>query len=81
MHAFPRVNELDPALDQDPRAVYFRQASYGVPIRMALISQLLGLGDAPLARFDGGFRRAAHPIHEPPTHKLHQPELHRARCG
>jgi aspartate carbamoyltransferase catalytic subunit len=64
MHALPRVNELDSALDNDPRAIYFRQASYGVPIRMVLISQLLELSDAPLARFDGGFRRAAHPIEQ-----------------
>jgi len=42
MHPLPRVDELDAALDTNPRAAYFRQASYGVPIRMALIRQFLG---------------------------------------
>jgi aspartate carbamoyltransferase catalytic subunit len=43
LHPLPRVDELDYALDGDPRAAYFRQAAYGVPIRMALIAALLGL--------------------------------------
>jgi aspartate carbamoyltransferase catalytic subunit len=52
MHPLPRVTELGYDLDQDERAVYFKQASYGVPVRMALIAALLGLrpeilGDAP----------------------------------
>ncbi|HSC18063.1 MAG TPA: hypothetical protein VLC74_04025 [Rhizomicrobium sp.] len=41
MHPLPRVKELDIALDADPRAAYFRQASYGVPIRMALVTHIL----------------------------------------
>ncbi|MEI7833645.1 MAG: aspartate carbamoyltransferase [bacterium] len=45
LHPLPRVDELDFALDGDPRAAYFRQAAYGVPVRMALISALLGLRD------------------------------------
>ena len=36
MHPLPRVNELGYDLDDDARAVYFKQASYGVPVRMAL---------------------------------------------
>jgi hypothetical protein len=36
------VNEVDYSVDLDARAAYFRQASYGVPIRMALIALLLG---------------------------------------
>jgi hypothetical protein len=43
LHPLPRVDELDPALDRDPRAAYFRQAAYGVPVRMALLTLLLGL--------------------------------------
>ncbi len=74
MHALPRVNELDSALDDDPRAVYFRQASYGVPIRMALISLLLGLEERPLTRFAGGLRRAPYPIGD-------QPNDARMRCA
>lgn len=41
MHPLPRVDEIDPAVDNDPRAAYFRQARNGVFIRMALLSQLL----------------------------------------
>lgn len=43
LHPLPRVDELDFSLDGDPRAAYFRQAAYGVPVRMALIAALLGL--------------------------------------
>ncbi|MHB9129502.1 MAG: aspartate carbamoyltransferase [Armatimonadota bacterium] len=43
LHPLPRVDELDFALDGDPRAAYFRQAAYGVPVRMALVAALLGL--------------------------------------
>ncbi len=56
MHPLPRVGELDIALDDDSRAIYFKQASYGVPVRMALISLLLGLGKfGRLAEAEGGF--------------------------
>jgi aspartate carbamoyltransferase catalytic subunit len=41
MHPLPRVDEIDPAVDDDPRAAYFRQAQNGVFIRMALLNQLL----------------------------------------
>ncbi|CAN5825476.1 aspartate carbamoyltransferase [soil metagenome] len=41
MHPRPRVDEISPALDADPRAAYFRQARNGVYIRMALLNQLL----------------------------------------
>ncbi len=41
MHPLPRVNEIAVAIDQDPRAVYFKQALYGKFIRMALILMLL----------------------------------------
>ncbi len=43
MHPLPRVNELSYELDDDPRAAYFEQSANAVPIRMALISSLLGL--------------------------------------
>jgi aspartate carbamoyltransferase catalytic subunit len=43
MHPLPRVNELGYDLDQDPRGVYFKQAGYGVPVRMALIAKVLGI--------------------------------------
>lgn len=43
MHPLPRVNEISVEVDQDPRAVYFRQALYGKYVRMALIMRLLGV--------------------------------------
>ncbi|MBR5201945.1 MAG: aspartate carbamoyltransferase [Clostridia bacterium] len=41
MHPLPRVNEIPVAVDNDPRACYFKQARYGKFIRMALIMKLL----------------------------------------
>jgi aspartate carbamoyltransferase catalytic subunit len=46
MHPLPRVNEIAPELDDDPRAVYFKQAKNGMFARMALIGALLGLKGA-----------------------------------
>ncbi len=43
LHPLPRVNEISVEVDEDPRAAYFRQAQYGVYIRMALILTLLGI--------------------------------------
>jgi len=41
MHPLPRVDEIHPSVDADPRAVYFQQAKYGMFIRKALILKLL----------------------------------------
>ena len=41
LHPLPRVNEISTEVDKDPRAVYFKQAQYGVYVRMALILTLL----------------------------------------
>lgn len=41
MHPLPRVNEIPVAVDNDPRACYFKQARYGKFVRMALIMKLL----------------------------------------
>ena len=43
LHPLPRVNEISPEVDDDPRAKYFEQARNGVFVRMALILALLGL--------------------------------------
>lgn len=43
MHPLPRVNEIDEEVDNDERAVYFKQARYGMFVRMALIIKLLEL--------------------------------------
>ncbi len=42
MHPLPRVNEIDPQVDKDPRAYYFQQARNGLFVRMALLSLVLG---------------------------------------
>lgn len=42
MHPLPRVNEIDPAVDATKHARYFQQAFYGVPIRMAVLSLVMG---------------------------------------
>ncbi len=42
MHPLPRVWEIDMAVDDDPRAAYFRQMEYGLYIRMALLAMVLG---------------------------------------
>ena len=43
LHPLPRVNEISVEVDNDPRAAYFKQARYGVYVRMALILTLLEL--------------------------------------
>jgi aspartate carbamoyltransferase catalytic subunit len=37
------VNEIDPAVDDDPRALYFQQAENGLYVRMAILEYALGL--------------------------------------
>jgi aspartate carbamoyltransferase catalytic subunit len=46
MHPLPRVDELSYDIDEDKRSMYFKQAAYGVPVRMALIASLLELDPA-----------------------------------
>lgn len=41
LHPLPRTVELDKTVDDDPRALYFRQAANGLYVRMALLSMLL----------------------------------------
>lgn len=41
LHPLPRVNEICPEVDSDKRAVYFKQAKYGMYVRMALILKML----------------------------------------
>ena len=42
LHPLPRVNEIAPEVDDDPRAAYFKQVKYGMYARMALISKVTG---------------------------------------
>lgn len=43
LHPLPRVNEISYEVDNDKRAIYFKQAKYGMFVRMALILKLLGI--------------------------------------
>jgi len=43
LHPLPRVNEIAVEVDADPRAAYFRQAKYGMYVRMALLASILGV--------------------------------------
>ena len=42
LHPLPRVNEIAPEVDDDPRAAYFKQVKFGMYARMALIAKLTG---------------------------------------
>jgi aspartate carbamoyltransferase catalytic subunit len=44
MHPLPRVNEIAPEVDDTKHAIYFKQAFNGIPIRMAILSLVLGVG-------------------------------------
>ena len=48
MHPLPRVDELAYEMDADHRSKYFQQAAWGVPVRMALITLLLGMKKSSL---------------------------------
>ena len=67
LHPLPRVGELDASFDSDVRAVYFQQAAYGVPVRMALIALLLGLIQGKsLDNFETGFAPKKYRVYEQP---------------
>lgn len=63
LHPLPRVDEIHPDVDDDPRAVYFEQAKYGMFIRMAL---LLTASETPVAtpsrRYETGARVCQNPV-------------------
>jgi len=42
LHPLPRIFEISPEFDADPRAAYFRQAENGLYVRMALLAMVLG---------------------------------------
>ncbi len=82
MHPLPRVDEVDPAVDNDPRAVYFEQAAGGVPIRMALIAAVLGLHDLPKTQVNERPLRPLEPVTEVVGHcdnercvTIHEPHV------
>ena len=70
LHPLPRVDELGYDLDKDERGMYFKQASYGVPVRMALLAGVLGLNKT-LAKSDDRVKEPA---------KTHEISCQNARC-
>ena len=50
LHPLPRIDELAHEMDADPRSMYFKQAARGVPVRMALISLLLGAKEVDISK-------------------------------
>jgi aspartate carbamoyltransferase catalytic subunit len=65
MHPLPRVDELTHEVDADPRSMYFKQAAYGVPVRMALIALLLGAKEMTLPEEPDSFvRKKEYPVYK-----------------
>jgi aspartate carbamoyltransferase catalytic subunit len=65
MHPLPRVDELTHEMDADPRSMYFKQAAYGMPVRMALLALLLGAREAAIPEEKDSFiRKTNYPVYE-----------------
>ncbi len=75
LHPLPRVTEIDPAVDEDPRAWYFEQLADGVVMRMAILDGLLS-GAAPLPPGAGAKRPAPE---DPPWRE--SPEAKGSSCA
>ncbi|MFH0768057.1 MAG: aspartate carbamoyltransferase [Chloroflexota bacterium] len=64
MHPLPRVDELAYEVDADPRSMYFKQAARGVPVRMALISLLLGAKEVSVPSENGFTPKTDYPLYQ-----------------
>jgi aspartate carbamoyltransferase catalytic subunit len=65
MHPLPRVDELTHEVDADPRSMYFKQAAYGMPVRMALIALLLGAKEFKITNEQDFFiRKVNYPVYK-----------------
>ena len=65
MHPLPRVDELACEVDSDPRSMYFKQAAYGIPVRMALIAILLGTREVAISREYNSFaQKIEYPVYK-----------------
>ncbi len=65
MHPLPRVDELACEVDSDPRSMYFKQAAYGMPVRMALLSLLLGTKEVALPEGHRSFaKKVQYPVYK-----------------
>ena len=75
LHPLPRVNEISPEVDSDPRAAYFAQVKYGMYARMALIAALLGVdGNAKPSGLDAnGTTQTAAPANACTSAKVDTP--------
>jgi len=60
LHPLPRVDEVSPEVDEDPRSLYFRQAAIGIPVRMALISHILDLNTSNSVVQKQKYQQATH---------------------
>ncbi|NLE09806.1 MAG: aspartate carbamoyltransferase [Dehalococcoidales bacterium] len=63
MHPLPRVDELAYDMDTDPRSMYFKQAAHGVPIRMALLAQLLGCKESTPSDVASSQKKVNYPLY------------------
>ncbi|MDH4299233.1 MAG: aspartate carbamoyltransferase [Dehalococcoidia bacterium] len=64
MHPLPRVDELTHEMDADPRSMYFKQAAYGMPVRMALLALLLGAKEPTIPEEKDSFiRKTDYPVY------------------
>jgi aspartate carbamoyltransferase catalytic subunit len=65
MHPLPRVDELTHDVDADPRSMYFKQAAYGMPVRMALLALLLGAKEVTMPEEKDSFiRKIDYPVYK-----------------
>jgi aspartate carbamoyltransferase catalytic subunit len=65
MHPLPRVDELTHEVDADPRSMYFKQAAYGMPVRMALLALLLGAKEVTIPEEEDSFvRKIGYPVYK-----------------
>ncbi len=65
MHPLPRVDELTHEVDADPRSMYFKQAAYGMPVRMALLALLLGAKEVTIPEEEDSFvRKIDYPVYK-----------------
>lgn len=87
LHPLPRVNEITPDVDDDPRAAYFRQVENGKFVRMALIYSLLKWKDDPshtMPENSSFFTDDRHHCHNPKCITMHEkvePLFHRTDTG
>ncbi len=65
MHPLPRVDELTHEVDADPRSMYFKQAAYGMPVRMALLTLLLGAKEVTIPEEKDSFvQKIDYPVYK-----------------